>query len=80
VVLTWTYLPSGDQTGFTVQRATNAAFTQGLRNVNVAGDVYTFSDNLAGMKVGTMYYYRIVPFNGAGNGAVSNTLSIVVHR
>jgi hypothetical protein len=80
ILLTWTYSPGGDQGGFIVQRATNAAFTAGVRNVNVGPDVYTFSDTLAGLKVGTTYYYRVIPFNGAGNGAASNAMSIVVHR
>jgi FtsP/CotA-like multicopper oxidase with cupredoxin domain len=80
IIISWTYSPSGDETGFTVQRATNAAFTQGLRNINVAAGQLSYSDAINGLRVGTNYYYRVVPFNGAGNGAVSNALSIVVHR
>jgi FtsP/CotA-like multicopper oxidase with cupredoxin domain len=80
IVLTWTYTPGGDQSGFIVQRATDANFIANVRSVTVGPGVLTYSDNLAGLKAGTTYYYRILPFNGAGSGPASNAMSIVVHR
>jgi FtsP/CotA-like multicopper oxidase with cupredoxin domain len=68
---------SKNEAGFTVQRATNAAFTQNLTSflieahngtfVNpggVGGNV-TFTDNT--VVAGTTYYYRALSRNGAGN-------------
>ncbi|MEI6796958.1 MAG: hypothetical protein WCK39_08835, partial [Methanomassiliicoccales archaeon] len=79
VVLSWSYSGS-DQTGFVIQRATNAAFTAGLRVINV-GNVLTYSDPVAGLRPGTTYYYRVVATNLAGNGATwSSSMNILVHR
>jgi hypothetical protein len=75
VVVTWTYAPSGDQKGFTIQRATNAAFTAGVTNYQVAGTVLTYSDTK--IKVGVTYYYRVMATNPLGNGTWSNALSIL---
>jgi len=77
VVVTWSYAPSGDQTGFTIQRATNAAFTQGIKNFKVAGTVTSFSDG--SVKAGVTYYYRVVATNSLGSGTWSNSLSIAPH-
>jgi FtsP/CotA-like multicopper oxidase with cupredoxin domain len=76
VVLNWTYSGT-DQTGFTIQRATDAAFTTGLTVTNVAGNVFTYSDTKA--KAGTLYYYRVIPTNFLGSGSPSNTVSINPH-
>jgi hypothetical protein len=78
VVATWSYVPGGDQTGFEVQRATNAAFTQGLQRFRVGGTVLSYSDTST--KAGILYYYRVVPTNAFGMGAWSNTLSITPHK
>jgi len=77
VVVTWSYTPSGDQTGFTIQRATNAAFTQEVTNFKVAANVASFSDGST--KPGITYYYRVVATNSLGIGTWSNSLSIVPH-
>jgi len=77
VVITWSYAPSGDQTGFTVQRATNAAFTTGVTNFNVAGDVYSYADGST--RQGITYYYRVAATNSMGIGTWSNSLSITPH-
>jgi FtsP/CotA-like multicopper oxidase with cupredoxin domain len=77
VVVSWSYAPSGDQTGFIVQRARNSAFTQQVRNFNIAGNAVSFSDNTA--SAGVIYYYRVVATNALGVGTWSNTLSIVPH-
>jgi FtsP/CotA-like multicopper oxidase with cupredoxin domain len=78
VVLNWTYAPGGDQTGFLIERATDALFTQGLTSFNVAGNVFTFSNNNA--KSGTVYYYRVAATNALGTGAYSNVMSITPHK
>jgi len=76
-VVTWSYAPSGDQTGFTVQRATDAAFTRGVRNFMVGATVTSFSDG--SVKAEVTYYYRVVATNPLGNGIWSNSMSIVPH-
>jgi len=77
VVVTWSYSPSGDQTGFTIERATNAGFTQGVTTFNVGPDLRTYSDGP--IKKAGIYYYRVVATNALGNGAWSNVLSIDAH-
>ncbi len=82
VVLNWTYPAPGqklvtDQTGFTIQRATNNTFSSGLTTFKVAGNVFTYSDSQA--KAGTLYYYRVMPTSFLGNGSWSNTVSITPH-
>jgi FtsP/CotA-like multicopper oxidase with cupredoxin domain len=73
VVLTWSVTAGGGQTGFTVQRATNAAFTAGRVNY-IAGNVLTYSNTTA--KAGTTYYYRVVPTDASGAGTPSNIVSL----
>ncbi len=75
VVLTWSYSGT-DQTGFTIQRATNAGFTAGLTTFKV-GNVLTYSDT--SIKVGVTYYYRVAATNALGTGSWSNTQSILTH-
>lgn len=75
VVLTWSYTLA-DQTGFTVQRATNATFTTGLVQFP-AGNVTTYSDTRT--RAGTIYYYRVIPTNQLGAGTPSNALTITPH-
>jgi hypothetical protein len=78
VVATWTYSPAGDQTGFVIERATNAAFTSGVRQFQTTGDVMMLSDST--YRAGTTYYYRVAPTNIFGTGAWSNTMVITPHR
>ncbi|HWR97222.1 MAG TPA: hypothetical protein VN317_02285 [Candidatus Methanoperedens sp.] len=61
VILTWADL-SNNETGFTVQRATNAAFTAGLNTATVAANATTLTQN--GLSRNTTYYYRIQANNG----------------
>ena len=77
VVLTWTYTPSGDQTGFTIQRATDAGFTIGLKTFNVGAATTSYSDG--SIKVGVTYYYRVMATSFLGGGSWSNTQSILTH-
>ncbi len=61
VILNWADL-SNNETGFTIQRATNAAFTSGLNSVTVAANVTTLTQT--GLSRNTAYYYRIRANNG----------------
>jgi hypothetical protein len=62
VVLTWID-NSNNETGFTVQRATNAAFTTGLNTANVGPNVVTLTQT--GLSRNTNYYYQIRANNGS---------------
>ena len=77
VVLNWTYTPSGDQTGFTIQRATNSSFSSGLTTFKVGANVTSYSDS--GAKAGTAYWYRVMPTSFLGNGSWSNVVTITPH-
>jgi FtsP/CotA-like multicopper oxidase with cupredoxin domain len=72
--LTWTDNAT-DETGFTIQRATNAAFTTGVANIAVAANATTYLDG--GRSATATYYYRILAVNGAGNSAWSNVVTVV---
>ena len=65
--LAWTDNAS-DENGFNVERSTDGT------NFNLIGslgaDVSSYSDN--GLNASTLYYYRVIAFNGAGNSAFSN--------
>jgi FtsP/CotA-like multicopper oxidase with cupredoxin domain len=56
VVLVWSD-NSSNETGFTIQRATNALFTQGLTTVTVGANVTTLTQT--GLTANTQYWYRI---------------------
>jgi hypothetical protein len=62
VILTWAD-NSNNETGFTIQRATNALFTQGLTSTNVGANVTTLTQ--AGLTLNTQYWFRIRANNGA---------------
>ena len=66
VVLTWTD-SSNNETGFTIQRATDAAFTTGLNTQNVGANVTTVTQS--GLVRNTDYYYRIRANNVVGSSA-----------
>ncbi|MHB0877803.1 MAG: hypothetical protein ACYC5O_17335, partial [Anaerolineae bacterium] len=76
VVLTWTYVPSGDQTGFVIQRASDAAFTTGLTSFTVGRTVRTYSD--WSVRRGRTYYYRVAARNALGTGTWSAVSSPIV--
>jgi hypothetical protein len=61
VILTWAD-NSSTETGFTIQRATNALFTQALTTTNVAANVTTLTQS--GLDANTQYWFRIRANNG----------------
>lgn len=61
VILNWID-NSNNETGFTIQRATNATFTQGLTTVTVGPNVTTLTQT--GLSRNTRYWYRIRTNNG----------------
>ena len=76
VVLTW----SGSfatATSFTVQRATNTAFTTGLTPFVVNGNppAATYTDTTAAP--GSRYYYRVQSSNTWGSSAWSNVVTVI---
>ena len=61
VILTWAD-NSNNETGFTIQRATNSLFTQGLTNATVGANVTTLTQT--SLSPNTQYWYRIRANNG----------------
>jgi FtsP/CotA-like multicopper oxidase with cupredoxin domain len=72
VSLTWID-NSSNETGFTIQRATSAAFTTGLQTYTVAAGVTTYSTNVTH---GQTYYFRVRASNMVGASAWSNSDSV----
>lgn len=62
VILNWVH-SGANETGFTIQRATNATFTAGLNTTAVAAASRTLTQT--GLSRNTNYYYRILANNGA---------------
>ncbi|MCE5295703.1 MAG: multicopper oxidase domain-containing protein [Euryarchaeota archaeon] len=77
VLVKWTYMPSGSQSGFLIQRSTSPLFNQNLQQTVVGPNVFSYSDR--GFTPGVLYYYRVTAI-GSGGPVWSNTLSIVPHR
>jgi FtsP/CotA-like multicopper oxidase with cupredoxin domain len=68
VTVSWTD-NSNNETGFTVQRATNASFTSGLSNSTVGANITQLQVTTAR---GATYYYRVRANNAAGSSAWVN--------
>jgi hypothetical protein len=68
--LTWTDNAT-NETGFTVQRATNLQFTTGLSTTNVAANAVSLNQNVSR---NSTYYYRIRANNLSGSSAWVNAL------
>jgi titin len=65
---------SSDETGFTVQIATDKNFTQNFRTVDVVeAGVTSYQFTL--LAPNTKYYMRVAAFNGAGASAWAPTIS-----
>lgn len=61
VVLNWID-NSTNETGFTIERATNSTFTQGLTSITVAPNTTTYT--VTGLSRSTRYWFRIRSNNG----------------
>jgi hypothetical protein len=72
VTLNWTDNAS-NESGFLIQRATNAGFSLNVVNATVGADTQTFSQSVS---PGTTYHYRVLAFNEAHQSAWSNTASV----
>jgi FtsP/CotA-like multicopper oxidase with cupredoxin domain len=73
VTLSWT-VNSNNQNGFTIQRATNPAFTANVRTFSVGADTNVYLNNA--LTPNTLYYYRVQAYNGIGSSAWSNVISV----
>ena len=69
VVLTWTD-NSANETGFTIEQATNTAFTTGVKTTTVAANAVTAT--VTGLSRATTYYFRIRANNTIGSSAWVN--------
>jgi hypothetical protein len=67
VVLTWTD-SSRNETGFTIQRATNVTFTNELTTFLVAPDIATYTDPVGNST--KIFYYRVFASNVVGDAAI----------
>jgi FtsP/CotA-like multicopper oxidase with cupredoxin domain len=69
-----------NETGFSVQRATDAAFTKSLSTKTAAGAVTgpTGSYLATGLTAGKVYYFRVAATNAVGTSAYSTAVSITV--
>jgi FtsP/CotA-like multicopper oxidase with cupredoxin domain len=65
---------ANNESGFTVQMATNLNFTTGVTNTNVAANTTTYTTG--NISSGRTYYFRVRAYNGVGNSAWSNILII----
>jgi FtsP/CotA-like multicopper oxidase with cupredoxin domain len=70
IALAWTD-NSNNETGFTIQRATNSTFTAGLTIFTVGANVTTYNDTAIAPYI--RYYYQVRAFNLGGNSAFTNT-------
>jgi FtsP/CotA-like multicopper oxidase with cupredoxin domain len=68
VTLTWNNVDN--ETGYTIQRATNAAFTANVVTVTVGADVTTYTTGNVARN--TPFYFRVNAVNGAGASAWAN--------
>ena len=73
VVLSWTDNAT-NETGFIIQRATNAAFTTGRVSTTVNTPNLT-SYTRTGLAHNTLYYFQVAARNAAGNSTFSNVVS-----
>ncbi|OHB55678.1 MAG: hypothetical protein A2Y07_09035 [Planctomycetes bacterium GWF2_50_10] len=74
VTVTWTD-NSTSETGFAIQRATNAAFTTGVTNFTAASNATSFVNNLT-FSSNITYYYRVRATIGTAFSAWSNTAQV----
>ncbi len=76
VVLSWTD-NANNESGFVVQRASDAAFTTGLATTNVAANATTVT--ISGLSRNTDYYFRVWAVNALGSSAPADATPFPVH-
>ena len=77
VTLNWTNNAS-NQTGFVLDRATDAGFTQNLISQTLPAIPNSYTDTYTGLASGGTYYYRIRAINTAGSSANSNVAQVSI--
>jgi FtsP/CotA-like multicopper oxidase with cupredoxin domain len=80
ITLGWTD-NANNESGYTIQRATNATFTKGLVSTPVPGAIANgpASYVLSGMTQGTKYFFRVAASNAAGTSAyLASTRAVAV--
>jgi len=77
VALTWTNNAT-NQTGFKLDRATDAGFTQNLITQDLPATPNSFTDTATGLNPAGTYYYRIRATNTAGDSANSAPVSVTI--
>jgi Legume lectin domain/Bacterial lectin/Fibronectin type III domain len=75
--LSWT-ANATNQTGYHLDRATDANFTQSLITEVLPGTGATFIDSAAGLAPAGTYYYRLRAFNSAGDSGNSNVAQVTI--
>ncbi len=75
VNLTWAKGSGGMVGGFTLQRATNLAFSAGLDAFDLPGTCRSFTD--FGLARASIYYYRIQAVNALGRSTFSRPIVVV---
>lgn len=68
---------SNNESGFNLERSTNASFTNATVFNLGANSTTVFSFRDTNLLPGTSYYYRIYAYNSAGNSAYSNVLLLM---
>lgn len=76
VVITWTDNAT-NETGFTLQRATNASFTAGVTNVTIGANVQSYT--AGSLSRGTDYYFRIRVDNALGSSGWVTVTPLPIH-
>ncbi|HTY24810.1 MAG TPA: fibronectin type III domain-containing protein, partial [Desulfomonilaceae bacterium] len=74
IQLTWVNDSTTGITGFSIQRATNAAFTAGLFTTTATPGTLT-SRTITGLTPNTTYYFRVAARTATGSSAWSNIVS-----
>jgi hypothetical protein len=77
VTLTWVD-NADNETGFTIQRATNAAFTANVVNTSVGANMTTYRTGK--LPRSTPCYFRVLAYNGAGPPAWANATPFPIVR
>lgn len=77
VSLNWTNNAT-NQTGYHLDRALDAGFTQSLITQTLPAGPITFTDIASGLAPGGTFYYRLRAFNSAGDSGNSNMATVFI--